>query len=112
MVERSEARLDSTYAALAHPVRRDVLQRLRLGEARVTALAEPFDMSLAAVSKHLVVLEGAGLVRRTVTGREHHLSVDARPLREASSWLETYRVFWEERLEALESFLNTRKRTR
>jgi DNA-binding transcriptional ArsR family regulator len=75
----------------------------------VTRLAEPFDISLAAVSKHIQVLEGAGLVRREVLGREHHLLLDPRPLGDASGWLESYREFWEGRLDALESFLAERQ---
>jgi len=105
MVEYSPGRLDATYAALAHPVRRDILARLRGGEERVTDLARPFDVSLAAVSKHIRVLEDARLVRRSVLGREHRLAIDARPLGEASGWLDAYREFWDRRLDALESFL-------
>lgn len=111
MVEhRSSPALDRTYAALAHQVRRDVLARLRDGSARVTDLAEPFDMSLAAVSKHIGVLEEAGLVRRTIVGREHRLSLDAKPLMKASGWIDTYRAFWEERLDALETLLSERRK--
>lgn len=106
MVEYSfGAALDLTYAALSHPVRRDILERLRAGPSTVTRLAEPFDQSLAAVSKHLRVLEEASLVRRRVIGREHHLSLEAVPLAAASTWLEDYRDFWEERLDALEHLL-------
>jgi DNA-binding transcriptional ArsR family regulator len=101
--------LDVTYAALAHPVRRALISSLREGEGTVTRLAGPFDISLAAVSKHIQMLEGAGLVRRDVLGREHHLLLDAGPLSEASGWLETYREFWEGRLDALESLLAHRR---
>lgn len=110
VVEYREGLLDGTYAALAHPVRRDVLARLRLSSARVTDLAGPYDMSLAAVSKHIQVLEEAGLLRRTVVGREHRLTLDAHPLMEASRWLESYREFWEQRLNALESLLAERRK--
>jgi DNA-binding transcriptional ArsR family regulator len=99
--------LDDTYGALAHQVRRALLIRLRDGSARVTELAEPFDLSLEAVSKHLRVLERAGLVRRTVRAREHWLELEPEPLREAAGWIETYRAFWETRLDALESMLRT-----
>jgi DNA-binding transcriptional ArsR family regulator len=110
MVEYSgHAGLDLTYAALSHPVRRDILDRLRVGPATVTGLAEPFDQSLAAVSKHLRVLEEAGLVRRRIAGREHHLSLEALPLGAASTWLETYRDFWEGRMDALEQLLRERR---
>jgi DNA-binding transcriptional ArsR family regulator len=74
----------------------------------VTELARPFAMSLAAVSKHIRVLERAGLVRRTVNGREHVLSFDARPLRPAGDWIAAQRTFWERRLDALEAVLTTR----
>ena len=104
MVERS-AVLDATYAALSHETRRSLLKRLRRGPARVTDLAEPFDLSLEAVSKHIRMLERAGLVRREVRGRNHWVGLEARPLREAAGWLERYREFWEGRLDALESML-------
>jgi DNA-binding transcriptional ArsR family regulator len=94
--------LDITYGALAHPIRRAMLGRLGTGGARVTELAAGFDISLAAASKHIGVLESAGLVRRTVRGRDHHLALDAGPLREAAEWIEAYRAFWETRLDALE----------
>ena len=97
--------LDGTYAALAHPVRRDILDQLRQGSGTVTSLAEPFDLSLAAISKHIGVLEGASLLRRRVEGRIHHLSLEPGPLGEASAWLGTYRRFWEERMDALEEML-------
>ncbi len=104
MVERSQT-LDRAYSALAHPVRREILDRLRGGSGIVTEIAEPFDISLAAVSKHLRVLEEAALLRRTVVGREHRLAVHPDPLAAAASWLEDYRVFWEGRLDALDAFL-------
>jgi DNA-binding transcriptional ArsR family regulator len=109
MVEYQSDRLDRTLAAIADPTRRAILARLALGEARVTDLAAPFDMSLNAVSKHLRVLEGAGLLRREVRGREHRLSLDAKPLREAADWIGTYQRFWEQRLEALAGFLQRRR---
>jgi len=109
MVEYHGDRLDRTLAAIADPTRRAILGRLALGDARVTDLAEPFPMSLNAVSKHLRVLEGAGLLRREVRGREHRLSLEAKPLREASEWLAAYEHFWEQRLDALAHFLQRRK---
>ena len=105
MVESSPPTLDLTYAALADPSRRAILARLRDRELSVTEIAGPFDVSLNAVSKHLKVLEQAGLVHRTVKGRYHYLSLRAEPLLEASDWIEKYRDFWEHRLDALESFL-------
>ncbi len=94
--------LDATYAALAHPVRRTVLDHLSEGRARVTELAEPFDLSLNAVSKHIRMLERAQLVRRRRVGREHFLSFNRQPLDEAAAWIEAQRTFWTERLDALE----------
>lgn len=109
MVKRFEvAELDATYGALAHSARRDILATLGAGAVRVTDLAAPFAMSLAAVSKHVRVLEDARLIHRRVVGREHRLSINAAPLSEASVWLETYREFWEGRIDALETLLNQR----
>ncbi|MGH2650350.1 MAG: ArsR/SmtB family transcription factor [Actinomycetota bacterium] len=107
MVEHRGDVLDGTFGALGHRVRREMLERLRRGEVRVTELAAPFDMSLAAASKHVRVLEAAGLIHRHVIGREHRLSLEPHPLMAASSWIDTYRAFWEGRLDALESHLRT-----
>lgn len=112
MVEYKEETLTRIYAALADPTRRAILVRLATQEARVIELAEPFAMSLNAVSKHVRVLEEAALVRRDVRGREHYLSLDAAPLQEASEWLETYRQFWTERLDRLETLLQRRRTTK
>jgi len=118
MVERSaiarEQRLTRTFGALADPTRRAILARLRGGAATITALAEPFDVSFAAISKHVQVLERAGLVAREVVGREHRLSLAAAPLRDATDWALDYRAFWESRLDALEAVLraSTTKRRR
>lgn len=105
MVEQTRRRLDDTFSALAHPTRRDLLRRLAAGEATVTELAAPYEISLAAVSKHLQILEGAGLLRRRVEGREHRLSLEAGPMRDAAAWLAHYRRFWEESLDALEALV-------
>jgi len=113
MVERSLRSgvvLDATYGALAHDVRRGILDSLRYGEARVTDLARPFELSLNAVSKHLKVLESAGLVDRDVRGRDHWLSLRPESLADASGWLEDYRAFWEGRLDALDQQLRERRR--
>jgi DNA-binding transcriptional ArsR family regulator len=104
MVEYSES-LDGTYASLAHPVRRAMLHRLRRGEARVTELADPFDISLAAASKHVGQLERAGLVSRRIAGRDHWISIAPAPLADAANWLAAYRAFWEQRLDALETLV-------
>ena len=105
MVERSGAALDRAYTALSHPVRRDILDRLTLGSARVTDLAEPYAISLAAVSKHVRQLEDAGLVYRRIAGRDHVLTARPAGLDGAHRWIATYRSFWETRLEALDALV-------
>ncbi|HEY0782203.1 MAG TPA: metalloregulator ArsR/SmtB family transcription factor [Thermoanaerobaculia bacterium] len=105
MSEPHEQALSAIFHALADPTRRAMLRRLAAGEQTVSALAEPYAMSLAAASKHIVVLERAGLVRRTVTGRTHHCRLAAEGLREAQSWLRYYERFWNERLDALAELL-------
>jgi DNA-binding transcriptional ArsR family regulator len=100
---------DAAFAALANATRRDILARLAGGETTVGGLADAYDMSLNAVSKHLKVLEDAGLVDRRVEWREHHIRLNPKPLREVADWLERYRAFWEQRLDALEDFLATHK---
>lgn len=106
MVELNHSTLNNAYAALADPSRRAILVRLRQGSARVTEIAEPFDMSLNAVSKHIRVLERAGLLQREVRGRDHYLSVNIGPFLQASRWIDEQKSFWEERLDALEAFLD------
>lgn len=103
---------DAAFAALANATRRDILARLATGETTVGALADAYDVSLNAVSKHLKVLEDAGLVDRRIEWREHHIRLNPKPLREVADWLERYRVFWEGRLDALEDFLATQKGNR
>jgi DNA-binding transcriptional ArsR family regulator len=98
--------LDQTLAALADPTRRAILRRLSQGEARVTEVARPFAMSLNSVSKHIRMLERAGLVRRRRAGREHLLSFNPEPLDEAAAWIEAQRAFWSARLDALERELS------
>jgi DNA-binding transcriptional ArsR family regulator len=97
--------LDLAFAALADPTRRRIVARLTRGEVRVTDLAQPFRISLNAVSKHVKVLERAGLVRRERLGREHYLSLRALPLREVARWTSQYERFWNQRLDALGRFL-------
>ncbi len=97
--------LDRTFAALADPTRRAILARLRDGPATVSELARPFPVSLMAVSKHVRVLERAGLVRREVRGREHHLSLDGAPLQAAHDWTGHYLAWWESHLGALDGYL-------
>jgi DNA-binding transcriptional ArsR family regulator len=86
-----------------------MLDILKHGPMRVTDVAHPFSISLAAVSKHVRVIESAGLVTRTVTGREHMLALDARPLLDARLWIDTYQGFWDERLDVLEAYLRKRR---
>lgn len=106
MVERSStAILDDTYASLSHPVRREMLELLSAAPRRVTEVAAPFDISLAAASKHVRVLERAGLVERAVRGRDHVLTLQPEPLETAAEWIDPYRRFWETKLDALEAHL-------
>ena len=104
--------LDQVLVAIADPTRRAILDRLAQGSARVTDVAAPFDMSLAAVSKHVQMLERAGLVRRARRGREHTLTLDARPLRQVARWTSRYERFWNERLDRLEAFFAQKGRTK
>ncbi|HVV85369.1 MAG TPA: metalloregulator ArsR/SmtB family transcription factor [Kofleriaceae bacterium] len=101
--------LSATLQAIADPTRRAIVDRLARGPARITDVALPFAMSLAAVSKHVKVLERAGLVRRTRQGREHTLELDAAPLREVASWAERYEQYWNERLDRLEDYFRNRR---
>ena len=108
MVEYMTCQLDRTFAALADPTRRAILARLRRrGPSTVGGIAEPFDMSLNAVSKHLRALERARLIRREIRGREHLRALEAAPLRAAAAWITEYSEFWTRRLDALEAFLAT-----
>lgn len=97
--------LSTTFAALADPTRRAILARLARGEASVTEIAEPFSMSLPAVSKHLKVLERAGLVSRGRSAQWRPVKLDPAPLRDAAGWIDHYRRFWEESLDRLDAYL-------
>jgi DNA-binding transcriptional ArsR family regulator len=101
--------LSSTFAALADPTRRAILARLALGETSVTELAKPFEMSMPAVSKHLKVLERAGLISRGREAQWRPCRLDAGPLKDAASWIEEYRRFWSPHLDALERYLDRMK---
>ena len=107
MANIKSQKLDRTFQALADPTRRAILARVAGGERNVTELAEPFDMSLAAVSKHLKVLERAGLVARAREGRVHNLRLEAGPLKEAAMWIAFYQQFWTGQLDSLGEFLKT-----
>ena len=104
MVKRS-ASLDAVFAALADPTRRRILQGLMGGHAHVGRVARPFRVSAPAISRHLRVLERAGLIHRTKRGRLHQIELNAKPLRRAKDWLETYRQHWESSLDALARYL-------
>ena len=97
--------LSTTFAALADPTRREILQRLSSGDATVGELAEPFAMSLPAISKHLTVLERAGLITKSRDGQRRHCRISAAPLQDATSWLELYRTHWESQLDSLGDYL-------
>ena len=110
MGEYQSARLDGIFNALCDPTRRAILARLTDADARVTDVASEFPISLNSVSKHIRMLERAGLLRRSIVGREHVLSLNAAPLAEAQAWIEAYRRFWEGRLAALEHYVTNKKR--
>lgn len=112
MVELRSDGLDRVFHALADPTRRAMLRRLAGGEHSVGELAEPFDMSFAAAAKHVKVLEGAGLLKRTVEGRTHRCRIEAGPLAEADRWIAYYQRFWTGRLDALEAALLRHKRNK
>ncbi len=109
MGEYMNPAMDQVLGAVADSTRRAILARLTAGDARVTEVASEFPISLNSVSKHIRVLERAGLVQRTVRGRDHLLSLNAAPLADAAAWIQHYQRFWEDRLEALDRFA-TRKR--
>src|SRR5918994_7361971 len=102
--------LDATFAALADPTRRAILARLASGEASVNEVAEPFDMILPGVSKHLKVLERAGLISRGRVAQSRPCRLEAAPLREAADWVESYRRFWEGSFDRLEDYLRELQR--
>jgi DNA-binding transcriptional ArsR family regulator len=106
------ARLDDTLVALSDGTRRAILERLSKGEARVTEIAAPFAISLNSVSKHIRMLERAGLVRRRRVGRDHFLSFDPAPLEEAAAWIEKRRTLWRDRIERLAEALDGEDRRR
>ncbi len=110
MVAFSDDILDRTFSALAHPIRRAILTRLARGEsASVSALAEPFEVSLMAISKHLKVMQEAGLIRREKDGRVHRCSYDPDSIGLASDWIETHRRYWEQQLDSLAAYLEHAK---
>jgi DNA-binding transcriptional ArsR family regulator len=106
-MEREEARLNATFSALANETRRAILSRLAEGEAGVNELAEPFQMTLPAVSKHLKVLERAGLVTRGRYAQYRPCALDATPLEEVATWAEQYRPVWESRFDQMDEYVRT-----
>jgi DNA-binding transcriptional ArsR family regulator len=112
MGEYQSARLDGVFNALCDPTRRAILSRLTDADARVTEIAGDFPISLNSISKHIRMLERAGLLKRSIVGRDHVLSLNAAPLAEAQEWIERYRRFWDGRLAALESYVINKKRKR
>jgi len=110
MGEYCSSELDNVFNALCDPTRRAILARLTDTDARVTDVASAFPISLNSVSKHIRMLERAGLVRRSIVGRDHVLSLNAGPLAEAQAWIEKYRRFWEGRLAALDHYVTNKKR--
>lgn len=111
MLSSQQQTLDRIFLALGHPVRREILVRLTKGAATVTDIAEPFELSLNAISKHLKVLERARLIQRQVLGREHYFHLNPQQLEAASDWLTYYHAFWTSRFDAMEQELIARKRS-
>jgi DNA-binding transcriptional ArsR family regulator len=110
VVEYNPSSLDTVFAAVADPTRRAILRQLGRQPARVTDIAKSFPVSLNAVSKHLIVLERAGLIERKVQGREHVCRLNGVPLRKASAWLTETHAFWERRLDALEKHISEKRK--
>jgi DNA-binding transcriptional ArsR family regulator len=112
MGEYQSRQLDGVFNALCDPTRRAILARLTDSDARVTDIAAGFPISLNSISKHIRMLERAGLLRRSIVGRDHVLTLNAGPLADAQAWIEKYRRYWEGRLAALDAFVTARKRKR
>jgi DNA-binding transcriptional ArsR family regulator len=109
MKKRANRRLDAVFGALSDPIRRNILSRLARGECSVTTLGEPFDVSAPAITKHLRVLESAGLIARRKEGRVNYCCLSGDPLGEADDWIQQQRKFWEQQLDALEKYLEKEK---
>lgn len=105
MVNYNQHRLDLAFGALAHPIRRGILARLSTGEATVAELAKPFKVSAPAITKHMKILEEAGLLSRKKEGRTHHCRLERRRMKEAQDWIEAHRKFWNAKLDDLERYL-------
>jgi DNA-binding transcriptional ArsR family regulator len=111
MVEYSPDVLDNTFQALANPIRREIVSQLAGNQKTVLELASQFDISLNGVSKHIKVLENAGLVKREIKGRTHYCQLNPAPLQRANEWIEHYHAFWDQRLDALGAYLEKRRET-
>jgi DNA-binding transcriptional ArsR family regulator len=105
MVNYNQHRLNLAFGALSHPIRRGILARLSTGEATIAELAKPFKVSAPAITKHMRILEKAGLLSRTIQGREHRCRLEHHRMKEAETWIEHHRTFWNERFDALERYL-------
>lgn len=105
MVNYNQRRLDLSFGALAHPIRRGILARLSAGEATIAELAKPFHVSAPAISKHMRILEEAGLLSRKKRGREHHCRLEQKPMKEAQEWISAHRKFWNDKLDSFERYL-------
>jgi DNA-binding transcriptional ArsR family regulator len=105
MVKYSSETLDAIFSALSHPIRRAILEKLKSGSVSISEVAEPFKTSLPAISKHLRILEDAGLIVNEKEGRVHYLRLVANPLLEAVNWLADYQQFWKEQFSSLEEYL-------
>jgi DNA-binding transcriptional ArsR family regulator len=105
MVNYSQHQLDLAFGALAHPIRRGILARLSTGEASIAELAKPFKVSAPAITKHMKILEEAGLLSRKKLGRVHRCRLEEKRMKEAQAWLEEHRKFWNDKLDALERYL-------
>lgn len=110
MVKYQGSDLDATFGALSDPIRRSILERLTQEESSVTALAQPFNVSLPAISRHLRVLEKAGLLTQERDGRVRRCRLDAAPMQQAADWISRYQPFWEEKLDSLADYLNQLQR--
>ncbi len=112
MVKHKAKDLDMVFSALADPTRRAILDRLSAGAASVTEIAQPFSMSLPAISKHLTVLNDAGLIETEKDGRFRRMHLKIKPLKNAAAWLDKYEGFWNTRFDTLENILNTQKHSK
>lgn len=105
MVNNSQRQLDLAFGALSHPIRRGILARLAKGETTIAELAKPYDVSAPAITKHMRILEEAGLLSRRKEGREHRCRLEARKMKEAQAWIEQQRALWNDRLDRLAQYL-------